>query len=57
MQQAGSTDAEAVKAIFDGPNFTFELFGFPDAKLGGIETYGIARIFPFPLAVSVIENG
>jgi len=57
MEVAGTTDSEAVQAVFDDPNFTFEFFGFPDAKLGGIETYGRPSCFPYAQAISTFENG
>ncbi len=56
MQAAGSTDPKDVEAVFNDPNFTFDFFGFQE-KLGGLETYGMARWFGFPNALSVFENG
>ena len=57
IQQASSTDPDAVRAVFDDPNFRFEFFGLPDQKFGGIETYGIARNMPHPLVLSIFQNG
>jgi branched-chain amino acid transport system substrate-binding protein len=56
IQQAGTTDTEAVAAAFDDPNFTFDFFG-NEVKFGGRETFGVNRVFPFPNAFSVITNG
>jgi len=56
IQQAGTTDTEAVAAAFDDPNFTFDFFG-NEVKFGGRETFGVTRVFPFPNAFSVITNG
>ena len=56
IQQAGTTDTEAVKDVFDDPNFRFDWMGF-EAKLGGFETYGVRRVMPFANALSVITGG
>ena len=56
MQAAGTTDPAKVKTVFDDPNFTFDFFGFEE-KLGGHETYGLARWYAFPNALSVFTNG
>jgi branched-chain amino acid transport system substrate-binding protein len=57
ITKAGSFDADAVAGVFDDPNFTFDYFGFKQAKLGGREYYGIARCLPFPLGMTEIRNG
>jgi ABC-type branched-subunit amino acid transport system substrate-binding protein len=56
MQAAGSIDPAKVKAVIDDPNFTFDFFGFKE-KLGGLKTYGLARWYAFPNALSIVTNG
>ena len=53
MQEAGSTDTDAVLAVFDDPNFRFDFMGF-EAKLGGMETFGLRRVMPHPNPISVV---
>jgi len=57
IQVAGSTDTDAVRAVFDDPNFRFEFLGLVNQKFGGIETYGIARQMPHPLVLAEYQNG
>ena len=46
IEEAGSIDPDLVVKVFDDPNWTFEWFGMPGHKLGGLETYGIRRVHP-----------
>jgi len=58
VQQAGTTDTDAVLAVFDDPNFTFDYFGYKsDAKLGGYEYYGVHRVLPIPWPFAVMKDG
>ena len=52
-----ASNNEVVQAVFDGPGFRFELFGFSDANLGGVETYGRGCCFTYAQAISTFENG
>ena len=56
MEEAGSIDADAVRAVLDDPDFRFNFFGF-ESGLGGLETYGIRGKADMFNTVSVIENG
>lgn len=58
MQEAGTTDSEAVLAVIDNPDFTFEYFGFPEeVRFGGKECYGIDRILPMRNPYGVYGDG
>ncbi|MFC2039414.1 ABC transporter substrate-binding protein [Chloroflexota bacterium] len=57
MQEVDTTDPDTVLTVFDDPDFTFNLFGFADAKFGGQELQGILRTLPHPQAFSIIKNG
>jgi len=56
-QAAGSIDADDVMKVLDDPNFTYECWGMPGQKLGGIETFGIRRNTCIDIGYSVVENG
>ena len=56
MQQAGTTDADAVLALVDDPNFTFNFLGFEGEKLDGYEQTGVRRVLPGPLPFSEIRS-
>ena len=55
-EEAGSLDVDALDAVFDDPDWEFEYFGFK-SRMGGLDTYGIARRAGFPVAFSTIRNG
>ena len=59
IETAGSLDQDKVMKVIDDPNFTFERYYVSNAKLGGIETFGIRRQFPHynPYSEVVIEGG
>jgi len=59
IETAGSLDTDEVMKVFDDPDFTFERYYVSNAKLGGIETFGIRRQFPHynPYSEVVIEEG
>ena len=59
FEEADSIDQDEVMKVFDDPNFRYERYYTPDAKLGGIETFGIRRQMPHfnPYCEIVIEDG
>jgi hypothetical protein len=57
IQQAGSTDPDAILEVMDDPDFTFETFWEEEAKLLGRETFGIARLSPHWMAYCEIHDG
>ncbi len=59
IETADSIDTDEVMKVFDDPDFTFERYYVSNAKLGGIETFGIRRQFPHynPYSEVVIEGG
>jgi len=56
IEEAGSIDSDAVVAVLDDPNWTFDRFGV-ETQLGGLETFGIARVVPILFYYSEIING
>ena len=56
VETAGSIDPDEVLEVFDDPEWRFEWFGTPGAKLGGSEAWGIRRQVENYIAWSVIEN-
>jgi len=56
MQEAGSVDPEEVGKVFDDPDFEFEWFGMQGWKLGGLETFGIARCIQDEVGYSEVVN-
>jgi branched-chain amino acid transport system substrate-binding protein len=59
FEQADSIDTDEVMKVFDDPDFRFERYYTPNAKLGGFETYGIRRQMPHfnPYCEIVLEDG
>ena len=57
IEEAGSIDPDMVVQVFDDPNWTFEWFGMPGHKLGGLETYGIRRVHPDEICLSIVKDG
>jgi len=56
VETAGTIEPEEVLKVFDDPNWRFNWFGAPGAKLGGAEAWGIRRQVENYIAWSVIEN-
>src|SRR4030042_894391 len=44
IEKAGSIDPDQVMKVFNDPTWTYEWFGEPGHKFGGLETFGIARV-------------
>ena len=55
IQEAGTTDPEAVMAVIDNPAWRFDWFG-EESQLGGLETYSIARAINTYMAYSEIHD-
>jgi len=58
IETAGSLDPDEVVKVIDDPNFRFERYYVSNAKLGGIETFGIRRQMPHfnPYSEIVVEG-
>jgi ABC-type branched-subunit amino acid transport system substrate-binding protein len=59
IEAAGSIDTAKVMQVINDPNFAFERYYVPNAKLGGTQTFGINRQMPHfnPYSEIVIEGG
>jgi hypothetical protein len=56
IEKAGSTDPDAVASVLDDPNWTFDRLGV-QTKMGGLQTFGIARQLPLTLYYGEIHDG
>ena len=57
IEEAGSIDVDEVIKAFEDPDFTFERYLNTNAKLGGLESYGILRQFPHYIIYAEIWDG
>jgi hypothetical protein len=59
FETAGTLDKDEVLAVIDDPNLRFERYYHPNAKLGGVETFGITRQMGHfcPYGEIVVEDG
>ncbi len=59
FEAAGTFDKDKVLEVCDDPGFRFERYYYPDAELGGIETFGIRRMMGHfnPFGVITVEDG
>jgi branched-chain amino acid transport system substrate-binding protein len=55
FEEAGTLDKDEVMKVLDNPNFRFERYYYPNAELGGIETFGIRRMMGHFNPFGVIE--
>ena len=57
IEQAGSIDVDEVLKVFDDPDFRFNRTYVENAKMGGLEAYGIRRQIPTFQSYSEIQDG
>lgn len=57
IEEAGTIDSEEVLKVMDDPDFTFERYYVPNAKIGGVETYGCRRFVPHFVPYGEIIDG
>ena len=56
IEKAGSIDVDKVIKAAEDPGFTFERYLNSPAKLGGLQTFGIKRMFPHFIIYAEIQN-
>jgi len=59
FETAGTLDVDEVLEVIDDPGFRFERYYYPNAELGGAETFGIRRMMGHfnPYGEIVVEDG
>ncbi|MFC2039363.1 ABC transporter substrate-binding protein [Chloroflexota bacterium] len=57
IEEADSIDPDAVRAVFDDPDWEFEWFGFEGRQLGGLQTFGVRRANQDDNCLAVVTNG